>query len=106
MCSLRQRLDKILSGAIKHPDLREILKNFQCICEALNCLHKSDPSYVHNDVKPDNILIGDDGRVYLTDFGSAAPADRVIETRADVSVHYLIMYIYSFTVLVVVSYSQ
>lgn len=81
--SLRQRLDKILSGAIKHPDLREILKNFQCICEALNCLHKSDPSYVHNDVKPDNILIGDDGRVYLTDFGSAAPADRVIETRAD-----------------------
>jgi serine/threonine protein kinase len=62
-----------------------MLRGFQSICEALDCLHNSNPAYVHNDVKPDNILIGDDGRVFLTDFGSVSPADRVVETRADVS---------------------
>jgi formylglycine-generating enzyme required for sulfatase activity len=37
--------------------------------EALSYLHGLQPPVVHRDVKPSNILIRDDGRVYLVDFG-------------------------------------
>ena len=40
------------------------------IAEALNYIH-GKTSFVHRDIKPDNILLGEGGRVYLADLGLA-----------------------------------
>lgn len=45
------------------------------VCSALAYMHGKEPEPVlHLDVKPDNILIGGDGRVWLVDFGLARGA--------------------------------
>lgn len=60
------------------------------ICEALEHAHENH--IVHRDVKPHNILVTDDGRAKLTDFGIAMEATSGTITRTDTimgSVHYL-----------------
>jgi len=39
------------------------------VCEALKVVH--DAGYLHRDIKPDNIIVCEDGRVVLIDFGAA-----------------------------------
>ena len=39
------------------------------VCEALEVVHKA--GYLHRDIKPDNIIVCEDGRVVLVDFGAA-----------------------------------
>ncbi len=41
---------------------------------ALNYLHTMDPPIIHQDIKPENILIGNDGSYQLTDFGVSIQA--------------------------------
>ncbi len=54
--------------------------------------HAHDNGIIHRDIKPQNILVQDDGIVKVTDFGIARIADSVTLTKGDVvmgSVHYL-----------------
>merc|ERR1712048_942964 len=52
---------------VKHFTLSQIKYIAKCILIALAALHRQ--LYVHNDVKPENILISSDGQVKLIDFG-------------------------------------
>ncbi|WP_421947501.1 protein kinase domain-containing protein [Phaeodactylibacter xiamenensis] len=47
----------------------QVLQLFREIASALNYIHTRTNSISHNDIKPDNILIDEEGHFLLTDFG-------------------------------------
>lgn len=55
----------------------EILKFLKGTAEGLNFLHQHD--IVHQDIKPDNVLIDNENNYVLTDFGITGQADKEIK---------------------------
>lgn len=51
--SLRGYLNEVLQGIRPQPSLKQVLSYFKLVCEALNVLHSYQPSYVHQDIKPE-----------------------------------------------------
>lgn len=49
--------------------------------QAIDGLHKL--GVVHNDLKLDNILFGDNGQVYIIDYGFSELSDKEIVTNDD-----------------------
>jgi serine/threonine protein kinase len=64
-----------LSGVLKNRrlDERRVLSVLRGVAEALD--HAHSQGVVHRDVKPQNILLDEAGRVYLADFGIAKMAE-------------------------------
>jgi eukaryotic-like serine/threonine-protein kinase len=46
------------------------------LCDVLEYLHGRTPPVVHRDLKPENVLLDEDSRVVLIDFGIAKQSDR------------------------------
>ncbi|MBN2387668.1 MAG: serine/threonine-protein kinase [Anaerolineales bacterium] len=63
---LRQRMER--QGIISE---EEAILVGAAMCDALEYLHTRKPSIIHRDVKPGNVKITPDGRIYLVDFGLA-----------------------------------
>jgi serine/threonine protein kinase len=63
---LRQRMDR--QGVL--PD-EEVITIGIAICDALSYLGLLDPPIVHRDIKPGNVRITPEGKIYLVDFGLA-----------------------------------
>lgn len=66
-------LSHVLKRKTKLPNDR-ILRIFRQICEGLQAAHEQ--GVVHRDLKPQNVMLGPDDRVYLTDFGLAKSLDQ------------------------------
>lgn len=49
------------------------LSVFRSVAGAVRALHSRTPAVIHRDIKPDNIIIGTDGNVFLTDISAAKP---------------------------------
>jgi eukaryotic-like serine/threonine-protein kinase len=72
-CSLRQQLDRT-----PRLDPGQVLIIATHVLSALSVAHRA--GVVHRDIKPANIMLSDDGRVLLGDFGIAkAPEHQVID---------------------------
>lgn len=73
----------IILEYISGMDLRELVKQRGAqseidvllwasqICRVLQYLHAQDPPIIHRDLTPDNLVLRDDGRLKLIDFGAA-----------------------------------
>jgi serine/threonine protein kinase len=58
---------QVMEGGKYH--FRGAKKVLTCVCHALTVLHER--GLVHRDVKPENVMIGSDGRVVLIDFNAS-----------------------------------
>lgn len=74
-------------GALTLPEVIDIMLQ---LTSAISCAH--DSYIIHRDIKPQNVMILDDGRVKITDFGIAIASNATELTQTNSvmgSVHYL-----------------
>ena len=62
---------------------KDIWKYISDVAGGLNYLHKSTPPIIHQDIKPANILIDDNGNYAITDFGISAKRMRRTTRRIE-----------------------
>ncbi len=71
--------DRMRAGRIEADDA---LRYTRAIAEALAHAHAAEPSVLHCDVKPSNVMLGRDGRVRVVDFGIARTGDDDSDTSS------------------------
>lgn len=76
--TLSQLIDARESVELGRDDLFTLLEAIVKVCDALSFAHSN--GVLHCDIKPDNIMIGDFGEVYLMDWGVAHIMDPQMES--------------------------
>jgi WD40 repeat protein len=61
----------------RHTSIREILALIADVCDAIQHAHQS--GVIHRDIKPGNILVDEEGRPRILDFGVARPASNDLQ---------------------------
>mgnify|MGYP001447455640 CR=1 FL=1 len=56
-------------AADKRPGPADTVRVALALCELLIYLHGQTPPIIHRDIKPQNLILGTDGRLWLIDFG-------------------------------------
>ncbi len=87
---VRGKTLKQLISQRKALDVKEASTIMKQLISAVSAAHKSN--IIHRDIKPQNVLVKDDGTAKITDFGIAQTQDAVQLTQTDSvmgSVHYL-----------------
>jgi len=75
-----QDLKKIVKESDINIPWRESVRYIIDVCDALIYMHAhGNASVIHRDVKPANIILGGDGRVWLVDFGLASAGAEATE---------------------------
>ena len=69
-----ETLTKLIANQKTWRDLEHILQCMIKVCEALAYAHSR--GVIHRDLKPDNIMVGEYGQVYVMDWGCALVIDR------------------------------
>ncbi len=64
-----RKLGALIDGQASRADLERILRSLVSVCETLAFAHGR--GIIHCDLKPDNIMVGDFGEVYVMDWGCA-----------------------------------
>ena len=78
--SLKKVLEVLRDGTPAHPceyPLAELLRIFAKVCDAVGFAHSK--GVVHRDLKPDNIMLGAHGAVWVMDWGLAKPLGQTAE---------------------------
>jgi serine/threonine protein kinase len=85
-----QDLDHILkqyADAGKRIPYEDVLRYGRGVASALDYAHGK--GIIHRDVKPANVLVSNDGRIMLSDFGLALDVQQDVPGEASGSVHYM-----------------
>jgi hypothetical protein len=77
-CSLGERIDQ--KGRLPHDEVRRVAL---ALADGLAAIHRQ--GIIHRDIKPDNVLLGEDGAVKITDLGLARQTDDESFKRLTVS---------------------
>ncbi len=78
-----QDLLKIMEANNNRPfPLDTVIEWGKLLCDVLQVMHSQNPPIVHRDVKPDNVMLLEDGRkIKMIDFGTARDMGRTHKTR-------------------------
>lgn len=71
-----------LLGTLSEHDAAKLMKQ---LASALEALHNHEPPVIHQDIKPENILINDRGNYLLTDFGISKKMRRTLTQSAGIA---------------------
>lgn len=67
-------IDRLHRSEYDHREIERTLQIFLKICDALSFAHSR--GVVHRDLKPDNVMVGSHGQVYVMDWGVALLVER------------------------------
>lgn len=73
--TLTEHIERLHAVPYDHRSIERFLQVFLKLCDALSFAHSR--GVVHRDIKPDNVMVGSHGQVYLMDWGVALLAGTI-----------------------------